>query len=187
MGNGRRSVRGTGCLRSLTCSKSGAASVEFALMVFFILIPFLLGLFEIGRALQHHHVVSKSVRDAARYAARIPGYSPATPFESTPCAETTGDAGDVKDLAMYGKVNPNSDPPLLGYWTAYSTVCIDGPFNVPVVEPVSGTTLNTNVVRVRAAVPFEDVGLLTALGTLTGTNIGSITFSLSHEERYIGE
>ncbi len=156
-------------------------------MVFFILIPFLLGLFEIGRALQHHHVVSKSVRDAARYAARIPSYDPANPFETTPCAETAGEAGDVKDLAMYGKVNPNSDPPLLGYWTAYNTVCIDGPITVPVLEPVSGQTLNTYVVRVRATVPFEDVGLLSALGTLTGTDIGSITFSLSHEERYIGE
>ncbi len=187
MCDGRRSVRRAGWLRSLAGSKSGAAAVEFALVVFFILIPFLLGLFEIGRALQHHHVVSKSVRDAARYAARIPGYSPATLFESTPCAETTGDAGDVKNLAMYGKVNPNSDPPLLGYWTAYNTICIDGPFAVPVLEPVSGETLNTSVVRVRAAVPFQDVGLLTALGTLTGTNIGSITFSLQHEERYIGE
>ncbi len=187
MGDGRRSVSAAGRPRSLAGSKSGAASVEFALMVFFILIPLLLGLFEIGRALQHHHVVSKSMRDAARYAARIPGYSPATPFESTPCAETTGDAGDIKDLAMYGKVNPDGDPPLLGYWTAYSTVCIDGPIAVPVVEPVSGQTLNTSMVRVRAAVPFQDVGLLTALGTLTGTNIGSITFSLSHEERYIGE
>lgn len=187
MDDGRRNASGGARLRGLAGSRSGAASVEFALMVFFILIPFLLGLFEIGRALQHHHVVSKSVRDAARYAARIPGYSPASPFETTPCAETTGNAGDVKALAMYGKVNPNGAPPLLGYWTAYSTVCIDGPIAVPVVEPVSGETLNTNMVRVRAAVPFEDVGLLTALGTLTGTNIGSITFSLQHEERYIGE
>ena len=50
-----------------------------------------------------------------------------------------------------------------------------------------GTTLNTNVVKVTATVPYQDVGLLTALSTLTGGNIGSITFSLSHEERYIGE
>ncbi len=49
---------------------SGTAAVEFSLFLFFILMPFPFGIFEIGRALEQHHVVTKSVRDAARFVAR---------------------------------------------------------------------------------------------------------------------
>ncbi|MFB3150953.1 MAG: hypothetical protein ACE10M_10360, partial [Alphaproteobacteria bacterium] len=64
--------------------------------------------------------------------------------------------------------------------TAYQTVCITGP--VPPATPVivDGETLDINIVRVTANVPYDDV-LLQAFG------IGAITFTVSHEERYIGE
>ena len=179
-------------IKRLSRSETGTATVEFALFLFLILMPFLFGIFDIGRALEQHHVVTKSVRDAARYIARVPGFDPATPFEVN-CAETgamlgaTTPAGDAKDLAMYGKMNPApTESPLMAAWdavndtTAYQTVCITGP--VPPATPVivDGETLDINIVRVTANVPYDDV-LLQAFG------IGAITFNVSHEERYIGE
>ncbi len=179
-------------IRRLCRSESGTAAVEFALFLLLILMPFLFGIFDIGRALEQHHVVTKSVRDAARYSARVPGYDATTPFEvncvaTGAMAGSSGSAGEVKDLAMYGKVNPvETDAPLLGAWDAasdaraYQTVCITGPvaLETPVVD--NGDTLDINIVRVTAIVPYDDV-LFQAFG------IPPITFNVSHEERYIGQ
>ena len=203
----RRMMIGTrsaaGLFAGLMGAVSGTAAVEFSLILFFILMPFLFGIFEIGRALEQHHVVTKSVRDAARYVARTRDdtkYPPvkftvANPIEVN-CAGTgtvggapsiPAAAGNAKDLAMYGVFNPGSnDPPLMAAWdrlanpAAYQTVCITGP--VPPATPVvvNGETLDIDVVTVTATVPFEDI-LLRAFG------IGPITFTVSHEERYISE
>ena len=183
--------RVAGFFRGLMGAVSGTAAVEFALFLFFILMPFLFGIFEIGRALQQHHVVTKSVRDAARYMARVPGYDEATPFEVN-CAATgamvgtTTPAGDAKDLAMYGKMNPvSTQSPLMLAWdaasdsTAYQTVCITGPVPPATAVIVDGETLDINVVTVTATVPYDDV-LLQAFG------IPPINFTVSDEERYIG-
>ncbi len=184
-----------GFFRGLMGAVSGTAAVEFSLFLFFILMPFLFGIFEIGRALEQHHVVTKSVRDAARYVARARDdqnppekFTVAKPIEvgclaagtvqggSSPAA-----AGNAKDLAMYGKFRPDSnDTPLMAAWdaaadpAAYQTVCITGPV------AVNTGTLTVDVVTVTAMVPFEDI-LLQAFG------IGPITFVVSHQERYIGE
>ena len=183
-------------IRRLSRSETGTATVEFALFLFLILMPFLFGIFDIGRALQQHHVVTKSVRDAARYIARVPGFDEAIPFEVN-CAATgamlgaTTPAGDAKDLAMYGKMNPaTTESPLMLAWdvvkdtTAYQTVCITGPAppTTPVTVVIDGVTetLDIDVVKVTAIVPYEDI-LLQAFG------IGPIIFTVSHEERYIGE
>jgi hypothetical protein len=68
--------------------------------------------------------------------------------------------------------------------TAYQTVCITGPAppTTPVTVVIDGVTetLDIDVVKVTAIVPYDDV-LLQAFG------IGAITFTVSHEERYIGE
>ena len=174
---------------------SGTAAVEFALFLFFILMPFLFGIFEIGRALEQHHVVTKSVRDAARFVARTRDDSGAL-FTTTnliddgcvgtgaldPMPSGTAAAGNAKDLAMDGKVIPDSnDTPLMAAWdaappnlAAYQTVCITGPLAVVT------DNLTVDVVTVTAVVPFEDV-MLQAFG------LPQITFDVSHQERYIGE
>ena len=193
---GMRSVAGFS--RGLIRAVSGTAAVEFSLFLFFILMPFLFGIFEIGRALEQHHVVTKSVRDAARFVARTRDDSGAA-FTTTNliddgCAGTgtvggapssPAAAGNAKDLAMYGVFNPdpiNPPPPLMAAWdrlanpAAYQTVCIFGPVEVTTVT----SNLKINVVTVTASVPFDDV-MLQAFG------IGPITFDVSHQERYIGE
>ncbi|MCH8097789.1 MAG: pilus assembly protein [Proteobacteria bacterium] len=176
-----------GFFRGLMGAVSGTAAVEFALFLFFILMPFLFGIFEIGRALQQHHVVTKSVRDAARYVARRELETGTTEFDAG-CAKKgsygggSSPAGDAKDLAMYGKFRPATTgaTPLMAAWdaaanpAAYQTVCITGP------KAVDTGTLTVDVVTVTASVPFEDI-LLQAFG------IGPITFDVSHQERYIGE
>ncbi len=191
--------RVAGFFRGLMGAVSGTAAVEFALFLFFILMPFLFGIFEIGRALEQHHVVTKSVRDAARFVARTrddsgDAFTTANPIE-VGCAATgtivglssPAAAGNAKDLAMYGVFNPVSTTrPLMAAWDAasisgaYQTVCITGP--VPPATPVvvDGVTLDIKVVTVTATVPFDDV-MLQAFG------IGPITFTVSHRERYIGE
>ena len=185
--------RVAGFFRGLMGAVSGTAAVEFSLFLFFILMPFLFGIFEIGRALEQHHVVTKSVRDAARYVARTTDDSGAdfttTNLIDDGCAGTgaivglssPAAAGNAKDLAMYGKFSPVSgDTPLMAAWNlaanpaAYQTVCISGPV------AVDTDTLTVDVITVTAMVPFEDI-LLQAFG------IGPITFDVSHEERYIGE
>jgi len=182
---------------------SGTAAVEFSLVLFFIVMPFLLGIFEIGRALEQHHVVTKSVRDAARYVARTRDdtkdppekFTVANPIE-VDCAATgaivgtssPAAAGNAKDLAMYGVFNPDSnDTPLMAAWdaaanpAAYRTVCITGPAAPATPVVVDGETLDDiSVVTVTATVPFEDV-MLQAFG------LPPITFNVSHQERYIGE
>ncbi len=179
--------RVAGFFRGLMGAVSGTAAVEFALFLFFILMPFLFGIFEIGRALEQHHVVTKSVRDAVRYVARRELETGTTEFDED-CAEK-GDsggglspAGEAKDLAMYGEFRPATTgaTPLMAAWdaaanaSAYQTVCITGPV------AVNTGTLTVNVVTVTATVPFDDI-LLQAFG------IGPISFDVSHQERYIGE
>ena len=192
--------RVAGFFRGLMGAVSGTAVVEFSLFLFFILMPFLFGIFEIGRALQQHHVVTKSVRDAARYVARTRDDN-GVAFTTTNLIDagcvavgkfaggsSPAAAGNAKDLAMYGVFNPVSscprtltdDDPLMAAWdaacdpAAYQTVCITGPV------AVDTGTLTVDVVTVTATVAFEDV-MLHAFG------IGPITFDVSHQERYIGE
>ena len=184
---GMRSV--AGFFRGLMGAVSGTAAVEFSLFLFFILMPFLFGIFEIGRALEQHHVVTKSVRDAARYVARLKLEPGTTEFDAG-CAEKgefgggSSLAGNAKDLAMYGQFLPASTgaSPLMAAWdaaanlAAYQTVCITGPVEVT----TANLNLKVDVVTVTATVPFEDI-LLQAFG------VGPITFDVSHQERHIGE
>ena len=168
----------TRLLKKLRRSRSGAAAVEFALLMIFIVLPLFFGLFEMSRALQQHHIVLKGVRDAARYAARLPNHE-TTPFEATLCAETTGDAQAVKDLAIYGTLTTTGLPPLLP-GISYTTLCIDGP-TAATGFVVNGETLTPLYVRVRATVPYQDLGLFTLLG------INDFNLTAQHEEPYIGE
>ncbi len=173
-----------GLFSGLMGAVSGTAAVEFSLFLFFILMPFLFGIFEIGRALEQHHVVTKSVRDAARYVARTKDdtkdppekFTVANPIE-VGCAATgaivgtssPAAAGNAKDLAMYGKFNPApGDPPLMVAWdaappnlAAYPTVCIFGPV------AVDTDTLTVDVVTVTTLI-FR-VSVLTSTGPVMQT------------------
>jgi Flp pilus assembly protein TadG len=43
------------------------AALEFALVAILVLIPMVLGIWQIGKAISEYNIIAKSVRDAARY------------------------------------------------------------------------------------------------------------------------
>ncbi|MGH6954847.1 MAG: TadE family protein, partial [Alphaproteobacteria bacterium] len=165
---------------------AGAAAVEFGLALMTILIPLTAGFIELGRALHHRQILEKSVRDAARYLGQMPT---AGDFETPSCSATgamaggtPGPAGNAKDLALYGKVSPQSgvDSPLLSSWTAYNSICVTGPVTRQ-VDTGGGVFLDVDVVSVQASMAYNDLGLLSLVG------LGGFTITVSHEQRHIGE
>jgi len=81
---------------------------------------------------------------------------------------------NAQNLAVYGKLIVGSgDQPLLPGW-APSTVTLQSPTTCP---PTAGAV----VVRLQAAAPYTAV-MLAAVGFPN-----SLTFTIAHEERHIGE
>jgi len=75
--------------RRCTSARSGVAAVEFAVVAAFVLIPLMIGIWEVGRLIQVHQVVSNSAREGARRAAQ--GYtinSSGSPTEVTVASGT---------------------------------------------------------------------------------------------------
>jgi Flp pilus assembly protein TadG len=151
--------------------------VEFTLVVP-LLVILTLGLVEFGRALMHYHVVEKSMRDAARYLARVEATCPSGAGSGSLVDAT--DETEAKNLALYGFTVPGGETPLLPYWTNPATVTV----NIQCTDNSGGALRGPAyipIVRVSAAVPYQDLGMLAMLG------FGSVTFSVSHEELNIGE
>ena len=63
-------------MNALRKARSGASMVEFALALP-IFVFLLLGVAEVGRAIQHYHIINKALRDATRYLGRVPVTCPA--------------------------------------------------------------------------------------------------------------
>ena len=168
---------------SLLCSVGAAAAVEFGIIMPLILVPLTAGFVEVGRAVQHHHVLVKSVRDAARFLARVPEDDyPAGMLGASVCDDDTGIAGQAKDLARYGKFNPGAgDALLISYWTSADSICIQGPTTRAITLPDTSTT-DTEFVQMTVTLDYDDFGLLSLLDL-----DGAITFTVAHEERHIGE
>ena len=61
----------TNRVRALLRDQSAAAAVEMALVIPFLLV-LMLGAVDVGNYFHSEHVVDKAVRDAARFAARLP-------------------------------------------------------------------------------------------------------------------
>lgn len=156
---------------------SGVAFLEFTIMFPFLL-ALALGVFEFGRALQHHHLINKAMRDAARYLARVP----ATCTAAGTGNGTVADAykTNARNLALTGTVSGGT--PVLSYWTNVNSIAI----NVDCVDRTSQTPAYRGpdfipVMRVTATVPYADLGFLTVLG------LGGFTFTVIHKELHIGE
>jgi len=155
----------------------GAALIEFTL-VLPILLSLALGVTEFGRMIQHHHVVQKGVRDAARYLARVD-------IGNTTCTKDANwNAKEViaKDLAMKGSTDPAATL-ILNYWTNPTTITVAlNCYNIT-ADDFRGRENSSTIPRVEvtAIVPYQDIGLLEVLG------FGPLTFTLAHEEMNFGE
>lgn len=144
-------------------SRDGSTAVEFALVLpFLVLLMF--GFVGMGRLFWNYHIAVSAVRDAARYAARLP----------MTCAGLTnaGDVAFVQNLTRTG-TKDGSGAPLIASWTSNATVVV----TVSCVSNTGGTysgryedMTGVPVVKVTATPPYTD-----SFGPLTGVNLTSFT------------
>lgn len=165
-------------LKSLLGDTEGSVLVEFA-----ILAPVLavlgLGAAELGRAVQHHHTIEKSARDAARYLSRVP----ATCGGGVSAASIT----TARNLAWTGYATGTT--PLLPYWqdpgaNTTVTVTVDCFANNTGIilnraNAVSGSSIP--LITVSIDVPYQDIGFFGLFG------VGAISLKGAHSQVSIGE
>lgn len=168
-----------GFLKRLMRDDRGAALVEAA-VTFPVLITLGFGVFEFSNAFYAHQEITTGVRDAARYLARAE-LSPAAP---TCDAAINAAAAGAKNLAVYGNISGSGNARVYRWTAAMVTVTSTDVANA--VDPQTGESPYRGfnplcIVRVAAAVPYPQFGLLTYLG------IGVPTFNLAHSERWIGD
>ena len=166
----RRHERG---IRGFIRARSGTAGVEFA-FVMPILLLLMFGSIEIGRGLHDYHVISESVRDAARYLSRVRVTCPAGTFVDP------NDVTKAQALAMTGSADGLA-PNLLGYWdyqTNAADVVVSQP--VPCIDNSGGEFAGplygpwVPKIELTANVPFTFL-----FGELVAPN-ASITIEISH-------
>ncbi len=133
-----------------------------ATVVFPVILTLMFGILDFGRAIQDYHTADKSMRNAARYLARVP-------------ADAVCDWGwdNAQNLAIYGLMDPpNGAKPLIQGWAAdtlsleRSPACVD-----PAAEPMT--------ITISANVPIP-TPLMSALIS------SSVNIGVRHEERHIG-
>jgi Flp pilus assembly protein TadG len=149
--------------------ESASAAVEMALVLPFLLI-LMFGAFDVGNYFLSEHVLQKAVRDAARFAARLPM------TDYTGCTVPTGGAAEqqTQRLARFGDPNGTGTARLAG-WTADSmttvTIACDTNTSHTYVNngiykdfPSSG---EVPVVTISATVPYNTLFGVIGLGATT--------------------
>lgn len=144
-------------LSQLPDDRRGSSAVELALALPMLLV-LMFGSFELGNYFLNEHVVQKSVRDAARYASRLPltNYAGCNPQEPG--------LTQIRRVARTGQ--PDGTQPRIAGWTddtmttvnvacdtsgTYTGMYVDFPFGVPVVT-------------VTAEVPYTSLFSIIGLG-----------------------
>ena len=160
-------------LMRLARSTSAAASVEAALMMPLV-ISLMVGGTDFGRAFAVSSTADKSMRDAARYLARVPCNSASLGTCTSAPAICGWGLTNAQNLAVYGKLTVlPGDKPLIPGWSTS---------NITLTLPTDCTALpNPTVIRLEATVPFTGI-MLSAVGLSN-----AITMHVHHEERWIGE
>jgi Flp pilus assembly protein TadG len=155
-------------LGRLVKDRSGSAAAEMALVVPFLLV-LMLGAIDLGNYFMSEHVIEKSVRDAARYAARLP-------MTSYDCGSNTVDSTSQTQIEKVARTgDPNGTTPKLPGWTA------DGMASVSLVCDTDTTNIYVNkgvydgfpdggavpVVTVSATVPYNTLFGVIGLGAVS--------------------
>ena len=166
-------------------SQSGIASVEFVLILP-LLALMLFGTIDIGRLLFDYHAVSKSVRDAARYVARSEAgalFSDLATCTVNPTTAADSPAQNARNMTLTGTVDLSGGY-ILNYWTDTTTVTVSGVCFDNSAGTYQGFYSGNDdipIVTVAAAVSFP---------LLNGWFLdrdNDLTFTISHEEVFIGE
>lgn len=161
--------------KTLLGNAEGAVVAEFAILAP-LLVVLGLGAAEIGRAVQHHHTVEKSARDAARYLSRVPA--------SCAGGIAAGYVTTARNLAWTGYATGTT--PLLPYWqnpNATVTVTVDCFANDSgtILNRVNSSSNSIPLITVSINVPYQDIGFLGLLG------MAAISLRGAHSEVSIGE
>lgn len=150
-------------------SDKAASMVEFTLMITFLL-TLAFGIFEFGRFMYGHHLVTAGVRDGARYLARL--------GDPTLLANQTA----AKNIAVFGNAT-GTGTARVSYW-AISDVTAT-PLTIPNDDgfgnPLYRGGVNITIIELSTAVAYPDLGMLNMIG------VGSLMIRASHQERHIGE
>lgn len=160
--------------RRLATDRSGSAAAEMALVIP-LLIILMFSTFELGYFFLSEHVVQKSVRDAARYAARLP-------LTSYPSCTPSADAVlKIQRLARTGTPDGTAGKRLDGWttdnMTAVSMVCdTSGTYTGVFTDFPAGVP----VVTVNASVPYPSL-----FGSL-GINVPSLTLNARSQSAVYG-
>lgn len=148
---------------SLLSDQNGAAAVEMALVLPFLLALMFMGL-EGAHYLYTEHQIVKGVRDGARFAARHE-------FSNYSCGSSTVPAGletTIKNVTIYGKISVSgTDKPRVSTWTAADT-------SVSVSCPA--TAVNTGIYEDLTNAPRVTVSATVSYPSLFGT-LGALTSS----------
>lgn len=137
-------------LRALIRDQSGAAAAEMALVVPLLSI-LLFGGFELGYLFYSQQVVTKAVRDASRYAGRLP-FS-----EYAGCAPSGTATTNIKAITRTGTLNGNATP-LINGWTDNATVTVSVSCDAGTTTGIyRSLTSGAPRVTVNASVPYTSL------------------------------
>ena len=137
--------------------RRGAAAAEMALVAP-LLVTIMFGSLELGKYFWDEHLVTKAVRDGARFASR-------QSFATMPCGGTATNEAQIKNLVRFGKPTvTGADKPRLYYWTNSNSVTVtiscyenEGEDGARVYDGVYSARTEVPIVRVRAAVPYTPI------------------------------
>lgn len=155
--------------------------MEFAICLL-LLVVLAFATMEVGRLLYHQEIITKGVRDAARYLSRVPmTCSDANSFTFTTEPYKT----NAENLVLTGSTD-SSMPVLSEDYNNSPSISID----VTCIDNSGNDYYGPKflpVFRVTAQVQFSGI-LLDVLRALAGnSDTGPLTYSISHQEVSIGE
>lgn len=145
-------------LRSLVrLDRRGAAAAEMALVAP-LLVTIMFGSLELGKFFWDEHLLTKAVRDGARYASR-------QSFANMPCGSSATNETQIKNLVRFGKPTiTGADKPRLYYWTSNDTITVsiscyanEGADGARVYDGVYTARTEVPIVRVVASVPYTPI------------------------------
>jgi len=145
-------------LTRLASDRSGASAAELALALPLLLI-LMFGPFELGYYFMSEHVVQKAVRDAARYAARLP----MTDYLS--CTPSAAAEQRIQRVARTGTPDGTGTPRILG-WSAdtMTTVAMSCDTSGTYTGIYTDFPTGAPTVTVTAAVPYPSLFGVLGLG-----------------------
>lgn len=143
-------------LKSFLESEDGNSAVEMALVTP-MLLTLMFGSFELGNYFLDNHIVTKGVRDGARYAARLSIDNYSCPSGSASGSLISGSSA-IKEVTRTGKAD-GTGTPRLATWTSSATVTITVACKSVSTYPgiYKGLPADVPVVTVSATVPYNSI------------------------------